>query len=78
MNDIDGQIGLVMKETCKILKDTHFICKIPFFLKKIEIHLSSRLLNCIPEICLNVQKVDYQGAESKSFFQIPNRVGYWS
>ena len=24
----------------------------------------------MPEICQNVQKVDYQGAEGKSFFQI--------
>ena len=33
--------------------------KIPF-LKKIGIQLSRRLKNYVPEICLNVQKVDYQ------------------
>ena len=66
-----------MKMTFKLKKDTHFICKIPF-LKKIEIQLSRRLKNYMPEICLNVQKVDYQGAEGKSFFQILNEVGYWS
>ena len=27
----------------------------------------------MPEICQNVQKVDYQLAESKSFFQIVKR-----
>ena len=77
MNDNNGQIRLVMKKTFKLQKDTHFICKIPF-LKKIEIQLSRRLKNYMPEICLNVQKVDYQGAEDNSFFQILNEAGYWS
>ena len=29
-----------------------------------------RLKNYLPEICENVEKVDYQGAEGRSFFQI--------
>ena len=57
MNANNGQIRLVMKKTFKLLKDTHFICKIPF-LKKIGIQLYRRLKNYMPEICLNVQKVD--------------------
>ena len=30
------------------------------------------------EICLNVQKVDYQRAEGNSFYQVLNEVVYWS
>ena len=69
MNDKKEQIRLVMKKTFKLYKDTQFICKIPF-LKKIGIQLSCRLKNYMPEICPNVQKIDHQGAEVKSFFQI--------
>ena len=33
----------------------------------------------MPEICQNIQKVDYQEAEGKSFFQIfINEVAHWS
>ena len=69
MNDNNGQMTLVMKKTFKLLKDTHFISKIPF-LKEIGIQLSCRLKNYMPEVCPNVQKINYQGAEIKSFFQI--------
>ena len=69
MNDNNGKLRLVMKMTFKLKKDTHFICKIPF-LKKIEIQLSRKLKNYKPKICQNVQNVDYQRAEGKSFFQI--------
>ena len=31
-----------------------------------------RMKNYVPEIYQNLQKVDYQGAEGKSFFQILN------
>ena len=71
MNDSNGKIRLLMKMTFKLQKDTHFVCKI-LFLKK-NCQLSRRLKNyikCMPEICQNVQKVDYQGAEGKSFFKI--------
>ena len=71
MNDNSGKIRSVMKITFKLQKDTHFICKIPF-LKNFGIQLSRRLKNYIPEICQNVQKVDYQGAEGKSICQIFN------
>ena len=77
MNDNNGQIKLVTKKTFKLQKDTHFICKIPF-LKNIEIQLPRRLKNYMLEICLSVQKVDYEGAEAKSFFQVLDEVGYWS
>ena len=53
----------------KLSKDTHFICKIPFF-KNFGIQLSRKLNNYMLEICQNVQKVDYQGAECKTFFHI--------
>ena len=43
-----------------------------------EIQLSRKLKNYIPELYLNVQKVDYQGAEGKSFSQILIEIGYWS
>ena len=59
MNDNNGKIRLVMKKTFKLQKDTHITCKIPF-LKTIEIQLFRRLENHMPEICLNIQKVDYQ------------------
>ena len=68
-NDNNGKIRLLMKMTFKLYKDINFICKI-FYLKKIGIQLSRRLNNYIPEICENVQEVDYQGTECKSFFQI--------
>ena len=47
----------------------NFFCQITF-LKKFSIQLSCRLKNYMREICQNVQKVDYQRAEDKSFFQI--------
>ena len=58
-----------MEMTFKLQKDTHYICKI-FFLIKFGIQLSRRMKNDMPEICQNVEKVDYQGAESKNLFQI--------
>ena len=36
--------------------------------------LSRGLKKYMPEICQNVQKVDYQRAEDKSFFQIVKSV----
>ena len=63
MNNNNGQIRLVMKKTLRLWEDTHFICKIPF-LKKIGIQLSRRLKNNMPEICLNIQIVDYQLGEA--------------
>ena len=44
----------------------------PFYLqnlfsKEIGIQLSRSLKNYMPEICLNVHKVDYEGAEGRSF-----------
>ena len=68
MNDNDGKIRLVMKITFILYKD-YFICKISF-LKKNGIQFYRRLKNYMPEICQNIQKVDYQEAEGKSFFQI--------
>ena len=59
---------MAMKMAFKLLKDAHLICKIPF-LKKFGIQRSRRLKNCMPEVCPNVKKVDYQAAEGKSFFQ---------
>ena len=56
-----------MKKTFKLQKNTYFIYKIPF-LKKTGTQHSQRLKKCMPGICQNVQKVDYQGAESKRFF----------
>ena len=47
-----------------------FFCKISF-LKKNGIQLPADWrTSYMPEICLNVQNVDYKGAEGKSFFQI--------
>ena len=40
------------------------------FSKKTGIQFSCRLKNYMPEICQNVQKVDYKGAEGKNFVQI--------
>ena len=37
---------------------------------KMRLALSHILKNYMPENCRNVQKLDYQGAESKSFFEI--------
>ena len=54
--------------TFKLKKDTHFICK-THFLKKFGIQLSRRLKNYLPKICQNIQNVNYQEAEGKSFFQ---------
>ena len=68
MNDNDEKIRLVMKITFILYKD-YFICKISF-LKKNWIQFYRRLKNYMPEICQNIQKVDYQEAEGKSFFQI--------
>ena len=68
MNDNNGKIRLVMKMTFKLQKDTHYICKI-LFLKQFGIQLSRRMKNYMPEICQNVEKVDYQGVEVKSLFQ---------
>ena len=47
----------------------NFICQISF-LKMFCIQLSCRLKKYMREICQNVQKVDYQRSERKSFFQI--------
>ena len=58
-----------MEKTFKLLKYTNFIYKIPF-LQKSWIQPSRRLKKYMPEICENFQKVDYHGAESKSFFQM--------
>ena len=68
MNDNDGKIRLVMKITFILYKD-YFICKISF-LKKNGIQFYGRLKNYMPENCQNIQKVDYQEAEVKIFFQI--------
>ena len=67
MGDNNRKIKLAMKKMFKLQKNTHFICKIPF-LKKFWIQLSRRLKNYMPEICQNIQKVDYEGAQGKSFF----------
>ena len=69
MNDNNREIRLVMKMMFKLQKDTHFICKVPF-LKKFGSRLSLGPKNYRSEICQNVQKVNYQGAQGKSFFQI--------
>ena len=69
MNGNNGNIRLVIKMWFKLQKDTYLICKIPF-LKMFGIQLSHRLKSYMPEICQIVQKVDYQGGEGKSFFQI--------
>ena len=49
MNDNNKQMRLIMSLFAKFL-----------FQKKNWIQLSCRLKNYMPEICLNVQKVDYQ------------------
>ena len=67
MNDNNKQMRLIMSLFAKFL-----------FQKKNWIQLSCRLKNYMPEICLNVQKVDYQRAEGSSFFQILNAFGHWS
>ena len=41
-----------------------------------ETHLAYQFVNAFLDRI--VQKVDYQGAEGMSFFQILNEVGYWS
>ena len=69
MNDNNGKIKIIKKMKLKLQTYTHFICII-HFLKEFGIQLSRRLKNYIPEICQNGQKVDYQGAAGKSFFQI--------
>ena len=46
-----------------------YICKIPFP-KKFGSQISRWLKNYIPEICQNIEKVEYQGTECKNFFQI--------
>ena len=74
MNDNDGKMRPVMKKTFELQKDAHFTSKIPF-LKIFWIQLSRRLKNSMPEICQNIQKVDYQGVEDKGFF-LSNEVGY--
>ena len=58
-------------------RDTHFYEKIPF-LKEFWVQLSKRLKNYMPDICQNVHKVNYQGAEGKSFFKFLNKVEHWS
>ena len=56
--------------TFELYKDTNF-CLQNLFSKKFGIQISRRLKNyIIPQICQNVQKVDYQGAEGKSFSHI--------
>ena len=65
MNDNNGQIRLVMKKTFKLYKDTHFICKI-LYLKKLGFNFFADWrsmclkLSYMPEICVNVQNIDYQ------------------
>ena len=55
---------LVLKKTFELSKN---FPQNPF-LKQFCIQFSCRLKNYMPEICQNVQKVDYQGAEGKGFF----------
>ena len=65
MNDNNGQIRLVMKKTFKLYKDTYFICKI-LYLKKLGFNFFADWrsmclkLSYMPEICVNVQNIDYQ------------------
>ena len=69
MNGNNEKIRLVMKMMFKFLKDIHFIYKITL-LKEFRIQLSRRLKNYKPGIRQNVEKVDYQGAKARKFFQI--------
>ena len=66
-NDNKKKKDLGKKETCKVFKGTHLICKTPF-LKEFWIQFSRRPKNYMHEICQDFQKADNKGAEAKKIF----------